>query len=502
MPCLADLLADNALRQPDKPFLITANETLTYANFDRRCVTLARRLAGFGVGAGNPVGLYLPSVPLMAIGFWACQKLGAVPVPLSAMYRETELANAVAITDMAVLLTGPETLDHARAVQARATGLRTVLLSTELDLERRGDPLPATARAPTDIATVFFTSGTTGAPKGVMQTQANQLSTLRDMIASHGSRFGSEVYYCAAPLFSNLGMTVTVNLAMYSGGSVVLAERWNTRGVLDAIRRHRVTIIPGTPAMFAYLVAEYDPARDDLSSLRLCTNGGAPVSGVVAQRFEALSGAKVIQVYGATETSGQNVIEPVIGVRKPGSAGVPVGASRILIKDDVGNLVPPGRVGEVVIAGDCVAAGYWGNAEATAASFTPDGWLSGDLGYVDEDGYLFIVDRRKDIIISGGHNIAPLEVEEILHRHPGVALCAVLGLPDEIMGERPVAVVALHAGAVLTGADLIAFCKRHLSAYKAPKAVYVTDAIPIGAGKVRKRELREQIAAGLLRPVD
>jgi acyl-CoA synthetase (AMP-forming)/AMP-acid ligase II len=498
MAGLAGLLVRNARLLADRPFLIGEAETLTYAEFDRRCAVLAGRLAAAGVGQGAPVGLYLPSVPLMAVGFWACQKLGAIPVPMSAMYRETELLNAVTATRMTVLITGPETLSHARAVQGQAPWLRQVLLSSELDLSGEAPPLPAPDVGPGDIAALFFTSGTTGAAKGAMQTQANQLTTLRDMTAFHRTRFGTEVYYCAAPLFSNLGMTVTLNLAMYSGGSVVLAERWNTRGVLDAIRRHRVTIIPGTPAMFAYLIAEYDPARDDLSSLRLCTNGGAPVSGVVAQRFEELSGAKVIQVYGATETSGQNVIEPVIGVRKPGSAGVPVGASRILVKDDAGNPVPPGTVGEVVIGGDCVAAGYWGNAEATAASFTPDGWLSGDLGYVDEDGYLFIVDRKKDIIISGGHNIHPLEVEEILHRHPGVALCAVLGLPDDIMGERPVAVVTARPGAALSGPELIAFCKQHLSAYKAPKAVYVAADMPVGAGKIRKRELREQIAAGLL----
>ncbi len=506
MECLNQMLARNARSLVDKTFLIAESESLTYSEFDRRVSQLANVFAQFGVRKGDPVGLYLPSTPLMVVAFWACQKLGAIPVPMSAMYRATELRNVVNTTRLSTMLTDDETFSRVDAIRHELPSLMCVLVDGD---GRTGQPaltdLMAAAPAefapiicaPDDIAALFFTSGTTGVPKGTIQTQLNQYSTLRDMMSFHRTRFGAETYNCAAPLFSNLGMTVTINLCMFSGGTVVLHDRWKTDQVLDAIGRHRVTFLAGTPTMFVYMVNEFDPARHDLSSLRMCTNGGAPVSSVVAGKFEAISGAPVIQVYGATETCGQNVMEPVIGIRKPGSAGVPVGSSRIEVIDDDGNQVPHGTIGEVVIGGDTVARGYWNDPEASALVFTSTGWKSGDLGYLDDDGYLFIVDRKKDVIISGGHNIYPIEVENILYQHPDVAMCAVVGLPDDAKGEIPVAVIVLKEGRVADSQSTIEFCRIRLSAYKCPRAVFFIDEMPMGAGKIRKQELLAMVSLEL-----
>ena len=249
--------------------------------------------------------------------------------------------------------------------------------------------------------------------------------------------------------------------------------------------------------MYVYMVNEHDPARHDLSSLRICTTGGSPVPQPVVARFEAMSGVRVSQVYGATEVCGQAVMEPTAGIRRPGSAGLPVGSSRIAIVDPAtGAMLPPGETGEVVIGGDCVAIGYDGDPEATAAAFGPLGWRSGDVGYVDQDGFLFIIDRIKDVILTGGHNIYPLEVETVLYRHPAVAMCAVVGVPDAEKGEIPVAVVVRAPGATDTEEEIRQWCRGQLAAYKAPRRVAFVDEMPIEAAKIRKRELVAAITRG------
>ena len=306
-------------------------------------------------------------------------------------------------------------------------------------------------------------------------------------------------------MFNNFGATCLMNQSIHAGGTLVLHERWDTRHVLDAIRLHKVTYTAGTPTMFVYLCNEFDPARDDLSSLRLAVTGGAPVPVGILKQFNEAFGVPLMQIYGATESTGYNTGEPLIGVRKWGSAGVPIGSSTISIVDDAGRSLPAGERGEVLIAGDCVGKGYWDDAQASANAFTAAGWLSGDIGYLDEDGYLFIVDRKKDLIISGGYNIYPLEVEDLLYQHPGVAVCALVGVADAVKGEIPVAVVVARPGTpsdAASAADIIDFCRRHIAAYKAPRQVYFVAEMPLGpSGKILKRELRRRIAEQLLLPV-
>jgi len=505
METLAQMLARNVRAIGSRPFIITDKVSLTYAEFAEQTARLAHVLAARGVGKGDRVGLYLPSNALMAIGYWACQRLGAIPAPVSAMLRHAELRKVIAQTSMKAMIADESTWPYFSQIRDEFTFLEACLVSGTGDADDL-DTLMAAAPSTfedvpcemTDLAAMFFSSGTTGVPKGIAQTQFSITSTLRDMFVSHRNRYASETYVCAVPLFTNFGLTVTLNLCLYGGGTIVLHERWDTQRVLEDIKKYKATYFGGTPTMYVYIVNEYDQARHDLSSLRICTTGGSPVPQPVIQKFEALSGARVTQVYGSTESCGQSVMEPTIGPRKRGSAGLPVGSTRIYIIDDDGNEMPAGELGEVVIGGDCIASGYWGDEEATRETFTELGWKSGDIGYLDEDGYLFIVDRKKDLIIAGGHNVYPLEIETLLYKHQAVAMCAVVGAPDESKGEIPVAVIVKNKDDATTEAEIIQYCRENLAAYKAPRAVHFIDRMPVEAAKIRKRDLVKALKEGTI----
>lgn len=505
METLNQIHARNARMIPDRTFLVADDATLTYGEFDEETARIANVLTARGVQKGDRVGLYLPSTAVMATSFWACQRIGAIPAPISAMFRHDELRKVIARTGMAALISDLNTFAYFDEIREEFETLSHCFVAggpfagaIDLDTEKQSaSPRFHNADCePTDTATLFFSSGTTGTPKGIAQSHFSLCSTLRDMMCAHRSQFGREIYVCAVPLFTNFGLTVTLNLCMYTGGTIILHERWNTERVLGDIGRYKATYFGGTPTMYVYMVNDYDAGRHDLSSLRICTTGGSPVPQPVIRKFEELSGVRVAQVYGSTETCGQNVIEPTAGLRKPGAAGVPVGSSRISIVDEAGEIVPTGEIGEVVIGGDCVAQGYFADDEATAASFTELGWKSGDLGYLDEDGFLFIVDRMKDVIITGGHNIYPLEVENVLYTHPAVAMCAVIGAPDAEKGEIPVGVVVRAPGASDSEEDIRLWCRERLSSYKAPRRIEFIDTMPQEAAKIRKRELVEALRSG------
>ncbi|WP_010138682.1 class I adenylate-forming enzyme family protein [Oceanicola sp. S124] len=504
METLNQMLQRNLALVPERPFLIDGDRRITYAEFGALTARMAGALQKAGVQPGARVALYLPSTPMMAAAFWACQRLGAIPAPLSAMFRAAEVSDILTRGGIRALICDQSSAATAMQIAARLPDLLTFCLGGAVKGALDFDALIAAAPETftdhrqdfNDTSALFFSSGTTGKPKAIDQTHFATASSLRDMSVAHGARFGAETYLCAVPLFTNFGLTVTLNLCLYTGGTLVLHERWDTERVLSDIAHHRATYFGGTPTMYVYMVGAFDADRHDLSSLRVCTTGGAPVPQPIIQKFEALSGARVSQVYGATETCGQCVIEPISGPRRAGAAGLPVGSSRITIVDEAGQPVPRGEVGEVVIGGDCVNRGYADNPEATAESFGPDGWLSGDLGFLDEEGFLFIVDRKKDVIITGGHNIYPLEVESVLYRQKGVSICAVVPAPDEVKGEIPVAIVVQDTDAELSADLLEAHCRAQLAAYKVPRRFEFIDTMPIEAAKIRKRDLVEALRAG------
>jgi long-chain acyl-CoA synthetase len=508
---LAEMLASSVRHFGERPYIVAEDRTLTFRQFDAVVCRMANVMAGHGIGKGDPVGLYLPSCPMLAVGYYACQKLGAIAVPMSAMNRDREIRSIVERTKMRLMLADGETSPHVVPVRDDL-GLPGTLLvlggsgedGVDCDSALRDAPEAFTdvACQPSDPVGLFFTSGTTGEPKGAVHTQLSQYSTLRDMTVYNRFLRGREVLMNALPLFNNFGATCLMNASVFSAGTMVMIERWDTEKVLELIQRHRATYIAGSPTMFLYLLREYDSARHDLSSIRLGVTGGAPVSPNVVEQFQDAIGAPLVQIYGATEVTGYVTGEPPVGVRRRGSAGVPIGATRIEIVDDDGVALPAGETGEIRIAGDVVGGGYWRDPDATEAAFTPSGWLSGDLGHVDEDGYLYVVDRKKDVIITAGFNIYPLEVEDLLYTHPDVAVCALIGLPDEEKGAVPVVVVLPKQGHHITAKGIIDFCREHLSAYKAPRAVYTVEEMPLGpTGKILKRKLRDWGIAGTLRQV-
>lgn len=505
---LAYCLETAATLLQDRPFIISDGHTTTYGEFDELAGRVANVLLAHGIGHGDVVGIYLPSCPFLSACYFACQKIGAIAAPISSMNRAQEVRPLIERTQMRVMIVDTQTMDEAvRASQASAHDVKILLSGGTAAGTVALDPAIAAADVlcpplpmrPEDPAALFFTSGTTGAPKGAMQTQRSITATLRDMAVHAGFVWDREVFLCALPVFNNFGATVMVDGAVYSGASVVMLERWDTLKVLDAITEHKVTFMAGAPTMFLYMLREFDPQRHDLSSMRLAIAGGAPVAPEIMAQFEEATGVPILELYGATEVSGGATAQPLIGVRKRGSAGVPLGSSRIAIVDDNGAPVPTGDTGEVRVSGDIVGAGYWGDKETTAASFTDAGWLSGDIGYLDDDGYLFIVDRKKDVIIAGGYNIYPIEVEDLLFSHPNVGVCAVIGVPDSDKGEIPAAVLIPRAGHTLDPAALHAFCRENLAAYKVPRRLFTVDEMPHGpTGKILKRTLREWLTEGHL----
>lgn len=484
---------------PDRAFFISPDVTLTYAEFDERTDRLVAVLAEHGAASGVPVGILLPSDLELALTYWACQKLGSVAVPLNPMYREREFVGAVAVSGIKMLVT-----DVARSTQIGESATSGLAL---LQWDEPGDgSLAARLLSATPVRTrphvtlddpacIFLTSGTTGRPKAVVQTQRNQMTALTHLFTSYGLRYGAEVGLNTMPIFNNFGATGIMNLCVFSGASMVTLNRWDPSLALDLISRHSVSAIWGTPTVYVDLCERFDESRHSLGSVRRAFSGGAPVPEPLVERFRALTGVRLAQVYGATETTGPVSAEPLVGRVPQGSVGRLTSGVDVTVVDEAGVSVPPGSVGEIVVSGDLVTPGYLDDPEAHAAAFSHRGWASGDLGYLDEDDFLFLVGRKKEMIISGGNNIYPAEVEALLAEHEAVSTCVVLGLPDDRRGEVPVAVVLRRDTHSATESEIIDFCSRRMAAYKVPRAVHFVDSLPLGpTGKVLRSELARAIS--------
>jgi long-chain acyl-CoA synthetase len=347
-------------------------------------------------------------------------------------------------------------------------------------VERTGD----------DTAVILYTSGTTGRPKGAELTHAN-LSTNTEVFATDLVGVGpADVIFGGLPLFHSFGQTCGLNAAVRAGACLTLVARFAPDQVFEVLARDRVTIFEGVPTMYVALLGA-NPDGRDLSALRVCVSGGAALPVEVMRGFEEAFGCVILEGYGLSETSPVASFNHPDRVRKPGSIGTPVRGVRMRVVDESGRDVPAGTVGEIAIQGHNVMKGYWRRTEATAEAI-PDGWFrSGDLARVDDDGYFFIVDRRKDLIIRGGYNVYPREIEELLYEHPAVAEAAVLGFPDAALGEEIGAAVVLKPGATVTPQEIQAFVKGQVAAYKYPRKVWLLAALPKGpTGKVLKREIR------------
>ncbi|WP_344965182.1 long-chain fatty acid--CoA ligase [Crossiella cryophila] len=465
---------------------------LSYAELSRRATGLAHGLSAAGVRFGDRVAYLGPNHPAYLELLFACGLLGAVFVPLNFRLKAPEIDHALTDSGAAVLVHTPAHADTVAAL-AEHPGLRRIAVAEqyeELVRAKAGEPLDVPVSLD-DICLIMYTSGSTGRPKGAMLTHGN-LTWNSVNVLVESDLAGAERALIAAPLFHTAALGMICLPTLLKGGTVVLHSAFDPGAALDAIERERITLMFGVPTMFAAMAAHPRWPEVDLSSLRTLLCGGAPVPTAIIQRYLD-RGIGFAQGYGMTETApGVLLLDPALAQDKIGSAGVPSFFTDVRVVDPSGHPVPPGIRGEVIVSGPNVMPGYWRRPEETATALRGGWFHSGDVATVDEDGYVYIVDRLKDMIISGGENIYPAEVEDVIHAFPGVQACAVIGVPDEKWGEVGRAIVLPENGVEVREAELLAFLRTRLAGYKVPKSVRLVSALPTsGSGKILKPEVRK-----------
>ncbi|GAA1040690.1 long-chain fatty acid--CoA ligase [Virgisporangium ochraceum] len=498
---VAVILRESAKAWPDKPVAVHSAGRMTYAELDALSDALAEGLVGIGIRPGDTVALQLPNIPQFLVAYFGILKAGAVVVPMNVLLKAREAAYCLATSGSRALITWGGMADEAGKAAAEAGVPDVFVVGTPEDgtvmtpfaelLAPTGPSRPLAAREPVDTAVVVFTSGTTGRPKGAELTHF-QLYMNADVPGRLFDVRPDDVVLAALPLFHIFGLSSVLDVCVRFGCTMSLVPRFDAGVALEAIQRDGVTIFDGVPTMFIALLDHPDLDRFDTSSLRVAVSGGAAIPAHVLDAFEARFGVAILEGYGLTETAATATFNTGVDDRRAYSVGRPIWGTDTEIRDDRGNRLPPGRdhVGELVTRGFHVMKGYLNQPEATAEAFT-DGWFhTGDLGYVDEDGFFFIVDRKTDLIIRGGYNVYPREVEEVLYSHPAVAQAAVVGIPHVRLGEEVKAFVALKPGESVAAEDLVAYCRDRMAAYKYPRTVEIRDGLPVtGAGKIAKLRL-------------
>jgi long-chain acyl-CoA synthetase len=528
---LAALLDDAARDFPHAPALHFEGRTTSYAQLADQAWRLAAALAGLDVGKGTRVGLILPNCPQAVIALFATLRLGATVVQNNPLYTERELAHQLGDAGVEVVVCLDLVYQKVKALRGQ-TAIREVIVTSMLDelpaIKRalapytkrgkaagvaigRDEPVrrwrevlgSATARLPEaavdpdrDLALLQYTGGTTGISKGVMLSHANLRANVEQVRAWFPDADpGREVMMAVLPFFHVYGLTVCLLLGVRLGAALVLLPRFNLDGVLAAIDRFRPTLFPGVPTMYVAINNAVEKGGHDLSSIKACLSGAAPLPMEVAERFERFSGGRLVEGYGLSESSPVAIANPIYGKRKAGTIGMPLPDTVARVADpvDPARTLPVGEAGELAIAGPQVMLGYWNRPEETAEVLR-DGWLlTGDMAVMDEEGYFAIVDRKKDLIIAGGYNVYPREVEEVLSEHPKVLEVAVSGVPDAYRGEIVKAFVVLRTGEQATTEEIREFAKARLAAYKVPRAVEFRDELPKTLiGKVLRRALVEE----------
>jgi long-chain acyl-CoA synthetase len=500
MTNLAQLLTHTAARSPERPALKLDDAEVSYAELDQAAARVAGLLHAKGVRPGDRVGVMLPNVPHFAVVYYGILRAGGVVVPMNVLLKEREVGFYLSDSDARLVFAWHQFADaaHAGSDEAHADCLLVEPGEFEALLGRSERVEGVVERSGGDTAVILYTSGTTGTPKGAELTHDN----LRRNVEIAAGLFGVDrdtVTLGALPLFHSFGQTCGLNTTIRAGGCLTLIPRFEAGRALEIIQRDRVAVFEGVPTMYAALLSHPQRADFDTSTLRVCVSGGAALPVEVMRNFERSFGCSILEGYGLSETSPVASFNHPERERKPGSIGTPVAGVDMKLVGEDGGEVPPGEVGEVAIRGHNVMKGYWRRPEATADAIR-DGWFhTGDLARVDDDGYFFIVDRKKDMVIRGGYNVYPREVEEVLYEHPAVREAAVIGVPHPELGEEVAAAVALVAGAEVEEREIVQFVKAQLAAYKYPRLVWFVDELPKGpTGKILRREVRapEHVAAG------
>ncbi|MBU2514130.1 long-chain fatty acid--CoA ligase [bacterium] len=521
-------LERTALRFPDKVSLIMMGKKLTFSQVNELVNRFANALADLGIKKGDKVAIALPNMPQAVIATYAVFKLGAVVVMHNPLYTERELEYQLNDSDSKlcicfdllvprILKLKPKTkLENVIACHLKdylPFPIKQLFPYIKKEMHREVDPkegvldfadlikkYPAKAvdmdLSFDDLSTLLYTGGTTGVSKGVMLTHKNISVNVQQLKAwIYDANEGQDIIMGIFPFFHSAGFTAIMNQSMYRGLTVPLIPRPEPETILKMVRKHKPNWFPCVPTIYVGILNHPDFAKTDFTSVRGCVSGAAPLALETIREWEKSVGATIIEVYGLSETSPLSHANPWGGKTKVGSVGVPVCDTDCRIVDitDGKKEMPQGESGEIVLFGPQVASGYYKKPKETAESFK-DGWFyTGDIGYMDEDGYLFIVDRKKDMIIAGGYNIYPREIDEVLFQHPKIKEACAVGIPDSYRGETVKVFIAPKPGETLTKKEVDDYCRENLAAYKVPKRVEFLEELPKSAiGKVLRRELRDQ----------
>jgi len=510
---LAVMLAESARRVPAKPVVIFGETTMSYAQLDSLSDRVAANLAAAGVDTGDRVGLQLPNIPQFVVAYFGILKAGAVVVPMNVLLKAPEIEFQLRDSGARTLITFGGFFDEA-AKAAGACAVDSLYVvgavggagereaaagampfeATPFEALLSGDqPGPQLALvSPADPAVIIYTSGTTGTPKGAVLSHFT-LYMNADISGRLFEYADDDVVVVALPLFHIFALSSIMNISVLFGGTMTLVPRFDATAVLEVIQRDKVTIFEGVPTMYVALLHAPNLDDYDTSSLRVAVSGGAPIPAEVIDSFERRFGVVILEGYGLSETSSTTTFNISESERKVYSVGKPIWGVSVQIWDSERRALPAGsaNVGEIVVRGPNVMTGYHDNPTATAEAFAGGWFHTGDLGYVDEDGFLFIVDRIKDLIIRGGYNVYPREIEEVMYAHPAVAEAAVIGVPDARLGEEVHAIVVPKPGQSVSAEDLTEFVRERVAAYKYPRTIEFRDSLPKNAtGKILKKELR------------
>jgi long-chain acyl-CoA synthetase len=481
-------------RFSDRVALACDGLRLSFAEFDDAAARVATLLERVGVGPGDRVGVMLPNTPAFAVVFYGIMYRGAVAVPMNPLLKAREVEFYLSNSGASVLVGCPLFAEEARG-GAAAVGAGCWLVDdvglVELIAGVPGVGAPVVC-GDEDVAVILHTSGTTGRPKGAMLTHGNLGRNTEVCVRTLIEVGPDDVVMGCLPLFHVFGLTCGLNASVLAGAMLTLIPRFEPVKALEVIARDQVTVFEGVPTMYSALLGVADQVPVGATrSLRTCVSGGAALPVQVLVDFEKAFGCTVLEGYGLSESSPAASFNHPNRERKAGSIGTPIEGVAMRVVDLDGVEVPQGQTGQIQIRGHNVMKGYWNLPEATAETITAEGWLNtGDVGRMDEDGYFYIVDRTKDMIIRGGYNVYPREIEEVLYEHPAVAEAAVIGIPHESLGEEVGAAVALKEGAVATAEELRDYLKERVAAYKYPRRVWLVDALPKGpTGKLQKRDI-------------
>lgn len=506
---IGEVLSLQATLRPDAEAVVCGSARISFGTLNSRSLAIQEQIAQLGLRQHDKVGVLYPNVPDFIAIFFAIVNLGAVVVPINPMLKSSEIAHILSdsgakaiivhekcLHEVVTALPQIEGLEHlivgdcSNGLPAYP-GLKEIALTSNAQAEREvtaskiSDPKR-------DLAVLVYTSGTTGKPKGAMLTHDCVMSVFPFNIFSSLDLGESDRIVGLLPMCHIYGIGALVCAPIALGCTVVILPKFDAKAALECLAAERITMVPGVPSMYSFILMEYEQNKVDLPSLRYCLSAAAPIAPELLDRIQTELGATVVEGYGMSETAGGGTVNPP-RAGKVGSVGKSIPGVSLAIMAAAGEQLPPGRdnVGEIALQGDCVMLGYHQQPEATEEVIR-NGWLlTGDLGYKDEDGYVYIVGRKKELIIRGGQNIYPREIEEVILRMEGVVDAAVIGVPDELMGERVKAFIVLKPGYSCTEEDVKEFCGQHIAPYKVPRLVeFITEMPRNSTGKILKRMLK------------